>query len=1440
MILCFVLVISGSRMLYAVSNPGPVVSSSHIKLIENKGQWDAQVLFKANIPGGDLYITTKGFTYALIDEKALHEISHGESTAKVVNAHSYRMQFKGGNTAVTVKKGVPFSEYYNYFLGNDPSGWASNCKAYDRITLENVYNGIDAEVVAEAGFIKLNFIVKPFADPSLISLAYNGQDELMLKEGALHIRTSVAEVKEEKPFAFQDNREVSCNYILSHNEVTFGMGTYDHAATMVIDPNIIFGTFSGSVADNFGYTAAFDANGNGFAGGTVFRAGFPVTTGAFQLTFGRGNGGPGVARDAGILKFSSDGKNLLYATYLGGNDNEQPHSIICNSAGDLYVLGTTNSINFPVTTQAFDRSHNGGTDIFICRISPDGTQLKSSTFWGGSKDDGINGTNPDIWGYRLSNPLTYNYGDYYRGEIKLDNNENVLIASTTESSTTDNYFVLNGFQNTYGGGTQDGCVVKFSSDLSSVLFSTYLGGTGADAAYGIAFDDFNNIFVCGGTNSTNLGKNQGSLTHKGNVDAFVAKIGALGNSLQKLIYVGTPVYDQSYFIDIDSRNSIYITGQTEGAFPVKGPVYVNNGAKQFITILDNNLDSIQYSTTFGTAGGNFPNVSPSAFMVDDCDRIYFSGWGGSTNNIFNAGTGSTLDMPIVPGAFQSTTDGSDFYMIVLSKNLSRLEYATYFGGSISAEHVDGGTSRFDKSGVVYQSVCAGCGGFSDFPTTTDAYSRINRGIRTNSTAGGCNNALFKFSLNTSSRPPIIRDSFIALIATDTLNYVFDIIDPDGDSVNATINGPVLTMPNNPATVSTVKLADRIRVTLNWLTLCSNASTDTFEILLTATDNACMHPNTSTGKIKLLVSPPPVLPPPYPECLITLSDSIAKLKWQPPASLKYFKQYLIYRKTGTAPFVVFKTITNPADTEFTDTLAYDHLNQNYCYFIHTINTCNVFSTPSRTICSIFQHDSLNPAFFLTTDTTLFVFATDTLSYLFEANTTNPGDSIFLSLTGNLFSSLRVLSATVSPPAEHKATLNLKWRSICDDVKRTDTFYVDLQIRDNQCPQARTAKAKIRIVVLAPPADPAPVMKCTRAIDSRTVLVRWEKLSVSKYFSHFVLIRKNVDSSWTPLADVYHDTAFSFTDNAEHNESVNFCYAGYAVNVCDESGDTSDPSCTVIKNVLPPAPVYIYTTSVENNQYLTLSWERSKEADFFKYKIFRQETGEGAQFISYKETFDINDTSMIDEQVDVHKNAYCYEIRQMNDCWIENTNAYRSCSILLQGTSAPFKHSLWWNEYSYWRKGMNEYAIMRQEPNETQVQIGRSFYKSPLGSDDKLNIENGLYHYTVVAKEFHSPFQSVSNTIELIQAPLLHVPNAFTPNGDGLNDTWATVPVFVKEYNMKLYDRWGQLIFQTTNKHESFKDIFMNDPATCDVFVYLVTYTGWDGSAHTLKGNVTIVK
>jgi PKD repeat protein len=218
----------------------------------------------------------------------------------------------------------------------------------------------------------------------------------------------------------------------------------------------------------------------------------------------------------------------------------------------------------------------------------------------------------------------------------------------------------------------------------------------------------------------------------GPTDGFIAKLTASGNSLLASTFVGTSKYDQTFMIQSDYNGDVYVYGQTEGSYPVSSGVYSNSKGSQFIHKFSPDLSMSVFSTVFGT-GSSTPDISPTAFLVDTCMNIYCTGWG--TCNLGNT-YGTTTGLSITSNAQQKTTDGCDFYFIVLSTNASSLLYASFFGDPNADDHVDGGTSRFDNAGVIYQSVCASCGGYSGFPTTTNAWSQTNNSLN-------CNNAVIK-------------------------------------------------------------------------------------------------------------------------------------------------------------------------------------------------------------------------------------------------------------------------------------------------------------------------------------------------------------------------------------------------------------------------------------------------------------------------------------------------------------------------------------------------------------------------------------------------------------------------------------------------------------------------------------------------------------------------
>lgn len=737
-------------------------------LIENKGQWLPEVLYKADFSGGSAWFEKGLVKYCFSSIEDLRKM-HPATGDKILHKHAVFVRFSDCNKQAPVTSIKPSEQYYNYFIGNDFTKWTSEVRAYQEITYHEIYKGIDVEINSAKNALKFTWKVAAGADASAIKMRYEGAEKLSIKDGKLFIKTSVNEVSETKPVAWQfDGKKtipVLCNYYLIGDEVTFMFPKgYNHNLELVIDPILIFATYSGSTEDNWGFTATYDKQGNAYAGGTVYGDGLPQLAGSFQQTW---NGGyttypPGnngdIARDVALYKYNPDGSKMIWASYLGGTYfNEQPHSMVVDEAGNLIVIGTTLSTDFPVTSGAYDTKFNDTDvvrvtnpypkhiekgDLFVSKISSDGKQLIASTFLGGSASDGFNG---HFVGNTEANAFItgYNYGDMFRGEVVTDLSNNIYVASSSRSA---DFPITSGAAQDKFGGKQDGIVVKFNPSLSGILFSTYVGGSDIDAAYSLKVDTAGGVYVCGGTLSSDLFATSSGYqkNYGGNVDGYLAHIDKDGKSFLNHTFTGKSSYDQTYFVQMDKAENVYVYGQTNSAdFPIFNVKYSNPKSGQFIVKYNHNLDNMIYSTRFGRGDGNV-DISPTAFLVDYCERIYISGWGGAVNRIYPdklGHGGSTYGLPVTGDAFQSKTkDTSDFYIAVFSRNIDTLIYASFFGGDTSHEHVDGGTSRFDKNAIIYQSVCGGCGGNSDFPVTYKAWSKTNN-------SSNCNNLVFKVDLD---------------------------------------------------------------------------------------------------------------------------------------------------------------------------------------------------------------------------------------------------------------------------------------------------------------------------------------------------------------------------------------------------------------------------------------------------------------------------------------------------------------------------------------------------------------------------------------------------------------------------------------------------------------------------------------------------------------------
>lgn len=738
------------------------VMSAQVRFVPNEGQWADHIQHRTEVIGGGLQIETTGWTcWQWAPDTSAEQEHHAGSRKGVV----WQAQWLDANPVGSPeweRRGLT-TDRQHFYLSDDPSQWAENVQPATMITAENIWPGIRLRWRGtRQGRAAFEFTVEPGADPSKIGWRYNGVEadigpkgELQLTH-SLHNRSADFWAELAAPFAFQLGDDgtletVACQYQLTNGDVRFSLGEYDGQRPLIIDPEITFSTFAGSTGDNFGTTAS-NGPGGALVGGTVaFAPGYPTTPGAIEATMDVF--ADGVSHTA-VTVFSADGSNLLYSTYLGGSRADIPHSLAYNENwGQIALFGTTGSTDFPTTPGAFQTDFNTGpaVDITIYGVDPqpngldcylltlDGGDftLNASTFFGGSGIDGLNN----------ANGLRANFGDFYRGQIDIGPNGSLWIATTTTSTD----LPMPG--SPANAGAHDALIAGFSADLSALLCGRTFGGSASDAAYSIevapdnSFGGLNNlqVLVGGGSLSSNLPLPNGSIqpAPQGNTEGWIAQFNASPNNLtaQFGTYHGLADYDQVYFVQRDGAGRPYAYGQARGGMPVIGDVYANPGSGQYITCFLPDMSDIEWQTAIGT-GSTTIDLSPTAFLVSECEQVYISGWGGETN-----GTGGTADvagsttfgLPTTDNPFQAGTDGSDFYLAVLSPNAEDLVYATFFGGPFANEHVDGGSSRFDQNGTVYQAVCAGCGGMNDFPSTDNAWSPDNP-------SPNCNMGVFKFDL----------------------------------------------------------------------------------------------------------------------------------------------------------------------------------------------------------------------------------------------------------------------------------------------------------------------------------------------------------------------------------------------------------------------------------------------------------------------------------------------------------------------------------------------------------------------------------------------------------------------------------------------------------------------------------------------------------------------
>jgi len=656
----------------------------NVPFIVNEGQVDQNVTFYARTFSGAVFVTKEGniiYSLPMVRDKAKVE------DKEVIKGVALKEELIGGRIK-SIRGEDESPTKASYLRGKDQSKWRSCIATYNVVNFGEVYPGIELKLKAYGKNVEKLFYIKPGVEPAGIKLRLSGGAKTLTlnSAGELEVVTKLGVAKFTKPVAYQEINgkrvEVPVCYTLLNSKLFYGfkVGDYDRERELVIDP-LLASTYLGGSSDDLGFqrSIAIDSSGNVYMAGWTYSSDFPTTDDAYDKTY---NGGD---KDAFITIFNANLTTLLASTFLGGSGDEDSQFIAIDSSGNVYVAGRTSSLDFPTTDGVYDKTYNGGEDIYISKLSTDLTTLLASTFLGGSD-------------YEVTD------------SILSDSSGNVYVAGRTYS---EDFPTTDGAYDRIFNGLCDVFISKMNTGLTTLLASTFLGGNDYDEAKSIALDSLGNLYVVGYTYSSNFPTTEGAYdrTYNGGYyDAYISKFNPGLTTLLASTFLDGNDYDYAESIAINSLGNIYVAGLTASSdFPTTEGAYdrtFNGYYDAYISKFSTDLTTLLASTFFGGSG-------------DD------KAWSVSLNslgNVYVAGETASSNFPTTEGAYDRTFNGYyDAYISKFSTDLTTLLASTFLGGSMDETAY---SIIIDSSGDVF---IAGRTASSDFPTTEGAYDRTYNG-----------------------------------------------------------------------------------------------------------------------------------------------------------------------------------------------------------------------------------------------------------------------------------------------------------------------------------------------------------------------------------------------------------------------------------------------------------------------------------------------------------------------------------------------------------------------------------------------------------------------------------------------------------------------------------------------------------------------------------------
>ena len=623
----------------------------------NQGQADARVDFLARGPGYDIFLTATEAVFALPrgpDSRGLRPVM--------------RMQLVGSAADPRVQGVDALPGKVNYFRGKDAVRWQTKVPTYQRAKYSAVYPGVDLVYYGQAQQLEYDFIVAPGADPGRIKLRFGGVEKTTVDaQGDLVLdMTSGAPLRFRKPAIYQlrDGRRqlIEGGYVQrGSRQIGFQVAAYDRTRPLIIDPVLNYSTYLGGSGAEHESGIAVDATGAVYVSGFTTSTDFPTANALQPARKG--------SFDLYVAKLSPDGTTLVYATYLGGSEDDTGGDVAVDSAGAAYVIGSSLSADFP-TVNALQPAKSGDRDAVVTKLSADGSQLIYSTYFGGR---------------------SYESG----AGIAVDSAGATYIAGGTGST---DFPTVNPVQPWPGFECTDAFVTKLVPDGSAVSYSTYIGGSLCEEAADIAVDSLGSAYVTGWTETVGFPLvNPLPVVPESSFHAFVFKLTPDGTQLIYSTPFGGEDYDSGNAIAVDASGAAYVTGTTYSSrFPTMNALQpqLKGSGDAFVLKMAPEGGALIYSTYLGGSRDD----GGSSITVDTAGAVYITG------------TTDSPDFPTMNPIQQMPGGSRDAFISKLSPNGASLVHSTYLGGM---EEDRGTAIAVDLTGGTY---VAGFTKSRDFPT----------------------------------------------------------------------------------------------------------------------------------------------------------------------------------------------------------------------------------------------------------------------------------------------------------------------------------------------------------------------------------------------------------------------------------------------------------------------------------------------------------------------------------------------------------------------------------------------------------------------------------------------------------------------------------------------------------------------------------------------------